>query len=119
MTCRVDNLEIQEDEQTIICEKGPIFMMFWNCSYMSLSVNCPCLIFSRSSLSSNLSSLTLSISPSMSPIPRSLLMKGLVLKGSRSSMCSPVPMKMIGLFVAATLKQNQAIRNKSFMSNKG
>lgn len=26
---------------TMICPKGPIFMMFWNCSYMSLRVNCP------------------------------------------------------------------------------
>lgn len=26
---------------TMICPKGPISMMFWNCSYMSLRVNCP------------------------------------------------------------------------------
>lgn len=26
---------------TIICPNGPIFMMFWNCSYMSLRVNWP------------------------------------------------------------------------------
>lgn len=37
-------------------------------------------------------------------LPSSLLMKGWVLNGSKSSMCSPVPMKMMGLFVAATLK---------------
>ena len=36
-------------------------------------------------------------------IPRSLLTKGLVLKGSISSMCSPVPMNVMGLLVAATL----------------
>ena len=36
-------------------------------------------------------------------IPSSLLTKGLVLKGSISSMCSPVPMNVMGLFVAATL----------------
>jgi len=43
--------------------------------------------------------------------PRSLLMKGCVLKGSKSSVCSPVPMKMIGLLVAATLKKSN--KNKS------
>uniref|UniRef100_A0A147BFC8 Putative secreted protein n=1 Tax=Ixodes ricinus TaxID=34613 RepID=A0A147BFC8_IXORI len=83
--------------------KGPIFMMFWNCSYMSRSVNSPCFSFSiSSSLSSSFSSFTLSMRPSMSPMPSSLLMKGFTLKGSKSSMCSPVPMKMIGLCVAAT-----------------
>lgn len=25
----------------MICPNGPIFMMFWNCSYMSLRVNWP------------------------------------------------------------------------------
>uniref|UniRef100_A0A1B0B989 Uncharacterized protein n=1 Tax=Glossina palpalis gambiensis TaxID=67801 RepID=A0A1B0B989_9MUSC len=45
---------------------------------------------------------TLSIKPSISPIPSNLLTKGLVLKGSISSMCSPVPIKMIGDLVAAT-----------------
>lgn len=35
--------------------------------------------------------------------PRSLLMNGFVLNGSRSSMCSPVPMNITGLWVAATL----------------
>ena len=30
-------------------------------------------------------------------------MKGRVLKGSKSSVCSPVPIKIIGLLVAATL----------------
>ena len=39
--------------------------------------------------------------------PRSLLMNGCTLKGSKSSMCSPVPMKMIGLPVAATLKARE------------
>lgn len=37
-------------------------------------------------------------------LPKSLLINGLVLKGSKSSMCSPVPIKIIGLFVSATLK---------------
>ena len=40
----------------------------------------------------------------MSPIPRSLLTKGRVLNCSRSSMCSPVPMNVMGLLVAATLE---------------
>ena len=88
----------------MIWENGPIFIIFWNCSYISRSVNCPCFIFSiSSSLSSNFSSFTLSIKPSMSPIPSSLLTKGFVLNGSKSSICSPVPMKMMGLCVAATL----------------
>ena len=37
-------------------------------------------------------------------LPSSLLTKGWTLKGSKSSICSPVPMNMIGLRVAATLK---------------
>jgi hypothetical protein len=36
-------------------------------------------------------------------MPSSLEMNGFVLKDSKSSMCSPVPMKMTGLCVAATL----------------
>ena len=45
--------------------------------------------------------------------PRCLLMNGCTLKGSKSSMCSPVPMKMIGLPVAATLKvkRNNSLSN--------
>ena len=41
-------------------------------------------------------------------------MKGCVLKGSKSSICSPVPMKIIGLFVAAPLqgKQNKKTTKK-------
>lgn len=90
---------------TINCENGPIFIIFWNCSYISRKVNWPCLIFSsNSSLSSRLSSFTLSMRPSMSPIPSNLLINGFVLNGSRSSMCSPVPTNITGLCVAATLK---------------
>ena len=37
-------------------------------------------------------------------LPRSLLTNGLVLNGSISSICSPVPMNVIGLLVAATLE---------------
>lgn len=33
-------------------------------------------------------------------------MNGFVLNGSKSSVCSPVPINMIGLFVAATLLIN-------------
>ena len=36
--------------------------------------------------------------------PSNLLTKGRVLKGSKSSMCSPVPINVMGLLVAATLK---------------
>jgi hypothetical protein len=35
--------------------------------------------------------------------PNKRLTKGFVSKASNSSMCSPVPMKITGLFVAATL----------------
>ena len=45
------------------------------------------------------------IMPSKSPRPNSLLMKLLALKGSKSSKCSPVPMKIIGLLVAATAER--------------
>lgn len=38
-------------------------------------------------------------------LPNNLLIKGLVLKGSKSSMCSPVPIKIMGLLVAATLRR--------------
>ena len=37
-------------------------------------------------------------------LPKSLLTNGFTLKGSKSSICSPVPMNIIGLWVAATLK---------------
>lgn len=43
-------------------------------------------------------------------------MKGFVLNGSKSSICSPVPMKIIGLFVAATLKtKKKTINLKIFL----
>lgn len=48
-----------------------------------------------------------------SNIPNNLLTKGCTLNGSKSSVCSPVPMKITGLLVAATL----AIENrKQFLS---
>ena len=52
-----------------------------------------CLIFSTKKQSSFYNNL-----------PNSLLINGLVLKGSKSSICSPVPIKIIGLLVAATLE---------------
>ena len=45
-------------------------------------------------------------------LPSSLLTKGCTLKGSKSSVCSPVPMKTTGLLVAATLyTQNIPVQN--------
>jgi len=41
-------------------------------------------------------------------LPRSLLTNGCTLNDSKSSMCSPVPMKIIGDFVAATLQTTTA-----------
>lgn len=141
---------------TIICPNGPIFMMFWNCSYMSLRVNWPAgalgqrsnilihvrlvsgdasyhasacqsalhchLVSGRWLCRSNPQCLPFlpmrgsvrfpwqrsvcirSVCNNMR-LPSSLLIKGWVLKGSKSSMCSPVPIKMMGLRVAATLKE--------------
>ena len=40
----------------------------------------------------------------MSPIPSIFEINGCALNGSKSSMCSPVPMKVMGLWVAATLE---------------
>jgi len=40
-----------------------------------------------------------------------LLINGLVLKASKSSICSPVPINITGLFVAATLKYSIKINN--------
>ena len=74
----------------MICSKGPIFMTFWNCSYISLRVNLPCFILLiSSSLLPKLSSSTPLISPSMSPIPSSFCMKGFVWNCSNLSICSP------------------------------
>mmetsp|Transcript_9588 Transcript_9588/g.33417 ORF Transcript_9588/g.33417 Transcript_9588/m.33417 type:complete len:362 (-) Transcript_9588:717-1802(-) len=83
---------------------GPIFMMFWNCSYSIRSVNSPAVSFSMSSslCSSGMMSCTLSMKPAQSPKPRSLLTKDLPSNASNSSMCSPVPRKMMGARVAET-----------------
>ena len=41
--------------------------------------------------------------------PKSLLTNGWTLNGSKSSICSPVPIKITGLRVAATLKRHSQI----------
>jgi len=56
-------------------------------------------------LSSEIASLTLFMRPPRSPRPRSLLIKPPASKGSRSSKCSPVPMKITGDSVAATAER--------------
>jgi hypothetical protein len=50
-------------------------------------------------------SYTLDIRVSRSPRPSSLLIKLFGLKDSNSSKCSPVPIKTIGLYVAATAER--------------
>jgi hypothetical protein len=47
-------------------------------------------------------SLTVENNLEISPSPRSLFINELASKGSKSSKCSPRPMKIIGLSVAAT-----------------
>lgn len=53
-------------------------------------------------MSRGTASYTFSNKFSISPSPRSLFIKLLALKDSKSSRCSPVPIKTIGLSVAAT-----------------
>jgi len=53
-------------------------------------------------LSSGIASFTVFMSPDMSPRPSSRLINPLASKGSKSSKCSPVPMKITGDSVAAT-----------------
>ncbi|KAE9539990.1 hypothetical protein AGLY_005242, partial [Aphis glycines] len=76
-----------------------IVISFFNRAIDSISLP----LDKNSSLSSSFNSFTLSMSPSISPIPSNLETNGFVLNGSKSSICSPVPIKIIGLFVAATL----------------
>mmetsp|Transcript_24315 Transcript_24315/g.34330 ORF Transcript_24315/g.34330 Transcript_24315/m.34330 type:complete len:287 (-) Transcript_24315:499-1359(-) len=83
----------------------PMDSKFWNCSYMSLNVKpAPfCSFFSRSlCVCSNFFSSNIASKPEMSPLPNRRETKDCVLKGSKSSMCSPVPTKTIGELVAAT-----------------
>jgi hypothetical protein len=62
-----------------------------------------------------LSAYICSTRPCMSPIPSSFEMKGCGAKRSRSFRCSPVPRKMMGVLVAATLEgQLPASKQVSF-----
>mmetsp|Transcript_11481 Transcript_11481/g.34040 ORF Transcript_11481/g.34040 Transcript_11481/m.34040 type:complete len:214 (-) Transcript_11481:616-1257(-) len=83
---------------------GPIFITAWNCSRMSLSVHCPeasRFIISAPSRSTSASFIR-SMRPAMLPLPRRRETKACTSKSSKSSMCSPVPMWMMGACVAAT-----------------
>mmetsp|Transcript_48811 Transcript_48811/g.116190 ORF Transcript_48811/g.116190 Transcript_48811/m.116190 type:complete len:324 (-) Transcript_48811:539-1510(-) len=87
----------------ITLPRGPIFMTFWNCSYMSRSVNTPWESFWYSSgCLSSPASLIAFISPPTSPSPSSRDTNDRTSKVSKSSKCSPVPMNTIGDSVAAT-----------------
>mmetsp|Transcript_6249 Transcript_6249/g.9555 ORF Transcript_6249/g.9555 Transcript_6249/m.9555 type:complete len:261 (-) Transcript_6249:758-1540(-) len=84
----------------------PRFMSVWNWSYISRNVNSPpfdvifCTSFSCDSIT--LLSSMISLRPWRFPMPSSWSTKALVSNLSNWSMCSPVPMKVIGLPVAAT-----------------
>mmetsp|Transcript_18724 Transcript_18724/g.58874 ORF Transcript_18724/g.58874 Transcript_18724/m.58874 type:complete len:324 (+) Transcript_18724:806-1777(+) len=86
--------------------RGPSFMTFSNCSYMSLKVKTPLANFSTRwsgwFLSPPTVSLICSTRPRMSPMPRRRETKERGLKGSKSSKCSPDPRKTTGAPVAAT-----------------
>lgn len=56
---------------------------------------------------------TFSISPSMSPIPKSLEMKGLVLNSSKLSICSPVPEKSVQFLLLIEQKKRENIKLKA------
>mmetsp|Transcript_13918 Transcript_13918/g.13912 ORF Transcript_13918/g.13912 Transcript_13918/m.13912 type:complete len:216 (-) Transcript_13918:698-1345(-) len=82
----------------------PILRTVWNCSYMSRKLNFPWLILFINSgcFSLGIASWTTLKSLSISPSPRSLLIKLFASNCSKSSNCSPVPIKIIGDSVAAT-----------------
>mmetsp|Transcript_12725 Transcript_12725/g.31248 ORF Transcript_12725/g.31248 Transcript_12725/m.31248 type:complete len:370 (+) Transcript_12725:420-1529(+) len=83
--------------------RGPMRITFWNCSYMSRNVKTPCESFWYSSgCLSSPASLIAFISPPTSPMPSSRLTNDRTSKGSKSSKCSPVPIKTMGDSVAAT-----------------
>mmetsp|Transcript_3435 Transcript_3435/g.10733 ORF Transcript_3435/g.10733 Transcript_3435/m.10733 type:complete len:214 (-) Transcript_3435:88-729(-) len=91
-------------KEFMMLESGPIFITAWNCSRMSRSVHWPDasrFIISAPSRSTSASFMR-SIRPAMLPLPRRRETKALTSKSSKSSMCSPVPMWMIGACVAAT-----------------
>ena len=82
----------------------PMFNTDWNWSLISLRVNFPALIYSIICFCyfSPIASYTVFISPAISPRPSNRRTKPLASNGSKSSKCSPVPRKIIGLSVAAT-----------------
>mmetsp|Transcript_20042 Transcript_20042/g.59735 ORF Transcript_20042/g.59735 Transcript_20042/m.59735 type:complete len:339 (-) Transcript_20042:726-1742(-) len=88
-------------------DRGPSFMTFSNCSYMSRSVNWPLENFSiiSSFLSSPMVSLICFTRPVMSPMPSSRETKDRATKGSKSSKCSPLPRNRTGAPVAATAER--------------
>mmetsp|Transcript_16435 Transcript_16435/g.41911 ORF Transcript_16435/g.41911 Transcript_16435/m.41911 type:complete len:222 (+) Transcript_16435:230-895(+) len=91
-------------KEFMMLESGPIFITAWNCSRMSRSVHCPDarrFIISAPSRSTSASFIR-SISPAMLPLPSRRDTKAFTSKSSKSSICSPVPMWMIGACVAAT-----------------
>ena len=88
-----------------IFERGPIFMIFVICSFMSRMVNMPsarCFCVSFICAESFVIICTCSIRPDMSPYPSNFEIKGFGAKRSISAMCSPVPRNMMGVCVAAT-----------------
>lgn len=82
-------------------------MTVLSCSFKSRIVNSPFssffIMFSCRSGFAIAISCARSTSPCMSPMPSILEMNGWGENFSRSCRCSPVPMKMIGVLVAATL----------------
>mmetsp|Transcript_7649 Transcript_7649/g.32491 ORF Transcript_7649/g.32491 Transcript_7649/m.32491 type:complete len:352 (-) Transcript_7649:724-1779(-) len=88
----------------ITLDIGPIFWMLANCSYKMRIVKCPAASLSSSSgcESVGIASAILSMNPVQSPKPNNRETNGFASNVSNSSMCSPVPMKMMGERVAAT-----------------
>ncbi|KAL1858873.1 hypothetical protein VTK73DRAFT_7781 [Phialemonium thermophilum] len=82
--------------------RGPILRMFCSWSRRSRTVKTPSVMCLMVSFWSSRRLCTCSTSPATSPMPSSLLTNGCGAKRSRSSMCSPVPMKTMGVRVAAT-----------------
>mmetsp|Transcript_50913 Transcript_50913/g.84377 ORF Transcript_50913/g.84377 Transcript_50913/m.84377 type:complete len:213 (-) Transcript_50913:747-1385(-) len=90
-------------------ERGPILSTAWNCSLMSRKVHWPDVsrfIISGACFSRSTSACFIfSIRPAILPLPSMRLTKDLTSKSSKSSMCSPVPMWVIGAPVAATAER--------------
>mmetsp|Transcript_19350 Transcript_19350/g.48411 ORF Transcript_19350/g.48411 Transcript_19350/m.48411 type:complete len:226 (+) Transcript_19350:268-945(+) len=82
---------------------GPSFLMFSNCSYMSRNVNTPSAMrLYRSGFSSMPASFMELTRPEISPMPSRRPTNVCGLKGSNASVCSPVPMNVMGAPVALT-----------------